>query len=399
MNNGILGNKNNYDSRVYPTINLTADADNLSLPNNYDIIRLTSSSVVAVTGIVGIKDKIFTIFNVGAYDVRFSNLSSFSTTSNKILVSNGSDVILSPNESLVIFYDDSSKLWRTAGVVKSYSPSDYNYANTYTFTLSSAPSAASGSNGVYTWSLPVGAKVVEFICIASGAGGGSGRRGAADTARYGGGGGAAGCAVCVNTSASIVTTPISVVVPAGGGGGAAVTVDNTDGNNGGNGANAIVGFNGLNMIIASAGTRGLGGTATAGTGGSFTSNSGYTFRPSANGGNSSVSADAGSTGVSTGLAGTSGAGGGGISAANTAYNGGTQGNGGPAYLTSQSAFTGVIYTARTGGAASITAAAGAGGNGQAYGFGGNGGGASLNGFNSGAGGNGSDGYVRITVWS
>lgn len=399
MNKGILGNNTKYDSRVYPLLNLTSDTDNLSLPNNYDVVRLTSSSVVTVTGIVGIKNKIFTIFNVGLYDIRIANLSSFSVTSNKILVSTGSDVILSPNESLVLFYDDTSKLWRTAGVVKTYSPTDYTYANVYEFTTNIAPSTATGSGGSYVWSLPTGAKVVEFICIASGAGGGSGRRGAASTARFGGGGGAAGGAVWIITKASVITTSIGVSAPAGGAGGAAVTIDDTNGNNGGNGSAASINFNGGYMLIASQGQPGSGGTATSGTGGAFTSNSGDTFRPITSGGNSSVTGDGASIGVSTGLAGTSGAGGGGISSTNTVYNGGVQGAGGPSLLTSQSVITGTIYSSQTGGAASITSAAGSGANGPAYGFGGNGGGASLNGFNSGAGGNGGGAYVRITVWS
>ncbi len=111
MNNGIFSAYNTrYDSSVYPVINLTVDTDNLSLPKNYDIIRLTSSSVITITGLVGIKDKIFTLFNVGSYDIRIANLSSFSISTNKILVSNNNDVILSPNESITLFYDDSKEI-------------------------------------------------------------------------------------------------------------------------------------------------------------------------------------------------------------------------------------------------------------------------------------------------
>jgi len=155
MNYGILSaTKNQYDSKVYPVISITSDVDNLSLPSNYDIIRLTSTNVVNITGIVGIKDKIFTIFNVGTHDIRFANLSSFSVASNKILVSTNSDVIVSPNESITLFYDDTSKVWRTPGVIKSYNPTDFTFANVYEFGVSSAPSTATGSSGTWSWTLP-----------------------------------------------------------------------------------------------------------------------------------------------------------------------------------------------------------------------------------------------------
>lgn len=405
MNYGILtATKNKYDLKVYPVINITSDRDNLPLPTGYDVIRLTSTSVVTITGMVGIKDKIFTIFNVGTYDIRFANLSSFSTSSNKILVSTNSDVIISPNESITLFYDDASKLWRTAGVVKG-SYSDLSFANVYEFGVNNAPSTATGSAGVWTWTLPSSAKFLEVLAIGSGGGGGSGRRGAAGTARFGGGGGAGGSASIMTTStANLTSFTVGVNVSVGGAGAAAVTTDNTDGSSGT--ATALwssVAFNGAGVyaaqIIAPNGQGGSGGTASSGGGGIFISNNSDSYKPTT-GGSSSITGQAGMIAAGNGLAGISGPGGGGISASNVAYSGGATNNGGPPVSSLQSLFIGVNYGTQTlsGGNASTTAAAGSGSNGYIYGGGGAGGGASANGFNSGAGGNGRDGYVRITVW-
>lgn len=406
MNYGILSStKNAYDLKVYPVINITSDRDNLSLPPNYDVIRLTSIGVVTITGIVGIKDKIFTIFNVGSFDIRFANLSSFSLSPNKILVSTSSDVIISPNESITIFYDDASKLWRTAGVIKG-SSSDLAFANVYEFGVNSAPSTATGSAGVWTWTLPSSAKFLEVLAIGSGGGGGSGRRGAAGTARFGGGGGAGGSASIMTTSTVNLTSfTLNVFVPAGGAGGAAVTTDNTDGNNGAQGAGfwAAVGFNNggiyTSQIVAPNGQGGSGGTVSSGAGGGFVSNNSDSYKPTA-GGSSSITGQAGMIAFGNGFSGISGPGGGGISASNVAYAGGTTNHGGPPNPSLQSILLVTNFaTTLNGGNASISAAAGSGSNGYTYGGGGAGGGASANGFNSGSGGNGRDGYVRITVWS
>lgn len=406
MNYGILSaTKNQYDSKVYPVISITSDRDNLSLPSNYDIIRLTSTSVVNITGIVGIKDKIFTIFNVGTYDIRFANLSSFSVASNKILVSTSSDVIVSPNESITLFYDDTSKVWRTPGVIKSYNPTDFTFANVYEFGVSSAPSTATGSSGTWVWTLPASAKFLEVLAIGAGGGGGSGRRGAAGTARFGGGGGAGGTATIMTTSTVNLTSfTLNVYVPVGGAGGAVVTTDNADGNNGTSTPLwAAVGFNGAGIyscqIVAPNGGGGFGGTASAGAGGIFVSNNSDFFKATS-GGASSITGQAGMIAAANGFSGTSGPGGGGISASNVAYLGGTTNNGGPPNPSLQSIFLVTNFaTTLSGGNASTTAAGGNGSNGHIYGGGGAGGGASANGFNSGAGGNGRDGYVRITVWS
>lgn len=270
MNNGIFSPYNvKYDCTVYPIINLTADSDNLSLPKNYDIIRLTSSSVVTITGIAGIKDKIFTLFNVGSNDIRIANMSSFSVSANKILVSNNQDVILSSNESVVLFYDDSNKIWRTAGVIKSYNPTDFTFANVYDFTVTSSPSDATGSSGSWTWSLAYNSKFVEIITIGPGGGGGSGRRGSAGSVRGGGGGGGSGGISIHRFSTSLLSSFTATInVPSGGAGAASVSTNDTNGNNGGNGGGyASVSFSGGYSFSAGPGDGGGGGSTTGGSGG------------------------------------------------------------------------------------------------------------------------------------
>jgi hypothetical protein len=263
----------------------------------------------------------------------------------------------------------------------------------YEFTRSTKPAAASGSGGSYTFSLPAGAKAVEFLAIGGGGGGGSGRRGAAGSARFGGGGGGGGNATLALVNASNITTAMTIVVGAGGAGGASVTSDDTNGNNGTTGGSSSVAYNSQTSVSASPGSGASGGTAAAGTSGGSSSNGADTWRNTAGTGSSSVSATAGSAFVSPGYAASGGAAGGGISTGNTAYNGGTQFLG-----SSQQSITGIVLTNQTGGNASTTAAGGNGPSGPNYGYGGNGGGASTNGFNSGAGGNGGEGFVRITVW-
>ena len=266
-------------------------------------------------------------------------------------------------------------------------------AAVYEFTRSSKPADATGSNGSYSMSLPSGAKLVEILAIGSGGGGGSGRRGAAGSARWGGGGGAGANATLVTIPASLITTGLDVAVAAGGAGGAAVTADDTNGNPGTGGGQSSVTFNGVSFVRGIGGTGGAGGTATSGGGGSVNNTDMRTFA-GVNGGASSATGNGNATFPGTGNAGMGGAGGGGISTGNVAYTGGTVWN--PA------SFAGIVVAAGStvvGGAASTTAAAGAGANGATYGYGGSGGGASANGNNSGAGGNGGEGYVRITVWS
>lgn len=268
----------------------------------------------------------------------------------------------------------------------------------YEFTRSSKPAAATGSNGSYSWSLPAGAKLVEFFMIGGGGGGGSGRRGAPGTARYGGGGGSSAGVVHTTVMASLITTSLTVTVGAGGGGGASQTANDTNGNAGSAGSATSIVFNSsaTNVLNAEFGQGGGGGSTTAGTAGAFVSNRITTYR-----GNSGQSANVTNlASIPEGIAvngnvALPGAAGGSMDGASNIYT--------PGSVVLPSTFFAVstqIGSNVGGGAASNTGNAGSGSSGAGYGYGGCGGGSATNSTgNSGAGGNGGDGYVRITVWS
>lgn len=287
---------------------------------------------------------------------------------------------------------------------------------TYTFTRSSKPASASGSNGSYTWSVPATAKLITVDAIGGGGGGGSGRRGAAGTNRGGGGGGGSATRAVFDVLVSeLPTLSLSVVVGQGGAGGAAVTADDTSGNAGSTASRSwiqLVGISPTTYLVWSwGGTAGAAGTTGGGAGGSPQWLGTFDGATGGAGGGSTPAGVAGNYNRQTP---SGGGGGGGISSADAAGAGGNGGEreiargsggaagggaaGGGAGTNGNAFVAGGSGTGGGGGGASITTAAGAGGNGGAYGGGGGGGGASLNGYNSGAGGNGGDGVVRITVW-
>lgn len=295
-------------------------------------------------------------------------------------------------------------------------------AEVYEFTRSSKPASATGSNGNYAWTVPSGAKFLEFYTVAGGGGGGSGRRGAAGTACGGGGGGGSGDVKTVRTAASgLESLSLSVFVGAGGAGGAGVTANDTNGNNGVIGEGSRVEYASTGTAIVrhdSFGWRGSGGTTSGGTGGggAWTHFVPGQHQVGGTGGNGVTAASGAAVIQNTqGASPSAGGGGGGISAAEATQAGGTSqtpyradsiqsptvgaaggGNGGNG-VTGFAMF-GNAGGGGAGGGSSVSSAGGNGGNGAFPGGGGGGGGASRNGFTSGAGGNGGAGYVRITVW-
>lgn len=381
---------------------LSADQNNYVLPATADIFRFTASTPITISGIAaGYDGQKELLVNVGSNAITLAHNSSNSSAGNRFATLWAGNFTLSPGGAARIVYDATSAVWRIdtapvhsvdglTGIVT------ITKAQIFEFTTTSAPATATGSNGNYTWSLPAGAKLVEFFMVGGGGGGGSGRRAAAGNIRYGGGGGASGGVVQTTVMASLIQTALSVVVGVGGAGGAAQTTDDTNGNNGGNGNSSTITFNSSSSAVFTAelGLGGSGGTASAGTAGSAVSNRIVTFR--------GVSGQAAALSNLSGFPGS-------ISATGNTVLGGTAGGsldgagniftpGAVTLPTTFFAATSQIGANASGGAASITAAAGAGSNGVGHGYGGCGGGASQNTFNSGAGGNGANGYVRITVW-
>lgn len=257
-------------------------------------------------------------------------------------------------------------------------------------------------SGTYTWTKPQGAKLVEVWVFGAGGGGGSGRRGAAGSNRYGGGGGSSGVINTVRYGADLIPATVSITVGSGGAGGAAVTTDSTSGNNGSS-ASTATSFG--NMLMAYTGFGGNGGGTSSGSASAVMTQAMY---PGSSGAVGSVAS--GSFASST-FASTGGSGGGGINSSNAAGTGGAAyppvvyggppatpaGASGADHNPAAIRLHGTV--GGTGGNASTTGDAQAGGNGGWPGAGGGGGGASVDGTGaSGAGGRGGNGAVVVITY-
>jgi hypothetical protein len=269
--------------------------------------------------------------------------------------------------------------------------------------------------GTYVYTVPAGAKYLEFDLTAAGGGGGSGRKGAAALVRCGGGGGGPGARSIFIVPVSAVGATVTITIGAVGSGGPAQATNSTNGVNGVAGGNITAVSSGLTLAAALGGNAGSGGTGSAGAGGA--ARTGYWNIVSA----ATVAGAAAST---TGAAGTNGAAslillptgggaGGGITSANVASAGGIGGginpsslgtmiNGGASGAIATNGSTGNAVGAESpgtgggGGGSSLVGNAGEGGNGGNYGAGGGGGGAAVDGVgNSGKGGNGGPGIAIV----
>lgn len=90
---------------------LAANQDDY-VPGNYDILRLSSSLNVSITGIAnGKKGRRLQIFNVGSYSITLSHQSASSTASNRFKFVNNSDFIIPPDGNALIYYDNTSARW------------------------------------------------------------------------------------------------------------------------------------------------------------------------------------------------------------------------------------------------------------------------------------------------
>lgn len=277
------------------------------------------------------------------------------------------------------------------------------------------------------WQKPANAKMVSIFCLGSGSGGGSGANGTASTARRGGGGGGSGAFSHGTFAASQLPDTLYVLVAQGGIGGAPLSSLN----NGGAGALSYVcvqpNTTAINVLLQSGavaataglagGNGGTGGTGSTAWTGNILNNLGLaTAQAGTNGGSGVISSTAASITPANIVCG--GPSGGNTSTAAAFAGGNVTGSGflntieGGASGTSAAGEDGsdgyspnifslqkgmpIMFTAGSGGGASVS---GAGGNGGAGGFGcgGGGGGAGFTSL-SGGGGRGGDGLIIITCW-
>lgn len=280
-----------------------------------------------------------------------------------------------------------------------------------------------GGTDFQIWQKPPNAKIVSIFCLGSGGGGGGGMPGTATTARRGGGGGGSG-AFSHGTFAATQLPDILYVLPGAGG------TAGTPTTNGGGGALSYVSvqpnITAINILMQSGTAAATGGntgsnSGTAGVGstawtGSILVNLGLaTAQAGTNGGAGAISVVAtnitpttivcggpsgGNTSTSVAFAGGDVVGsgfintvsGGALGSGSTAG-----GNGSDGYLPnllSTLKASPVIFTAGSGGGASVSGQGGNGGAGS-YGCGGAGGGAGFTGL-AGNGGKGGDGLVIIS---
>ncbi|GLK47916.1 hypothetical protein GCM10017620_08890 [Brevundimonas intermedia] len=247
------------------------------------------------------------------------------------------------------------------------------------------------ADGVYA--PPAWARWIEAVCVGGGGAGGAGMAGPAGTARFGGGGGGAGGLSQAGWAVADLGQALAIAV---GGGGLTAT--------GGAGGPTTVSLDGVVLLRAGGGARGVDGTAAAGLGGA----GGLGLRVGNPGGDSRTTATAFGGGETICPEGAGGGGaGGGLSAGDTARSGGVGGAGAWAGRRADGGAAGAAGHASSapglswvgggggGGDASATGAGASGGVGALFGAGGGGGGAGLT--QSGAGGAGGGGVVRITA--
>ena len=271
-----------------------------------------------------------------------------------------------------------------------------------------------------TWTMPVGAVMVEVEVQAGGGGGGSGAYYTSGTARNGGAGGGGGGRSVFRFKASDLSSPVSITVGAGGTGGASVDGGaNANGNAGSNGGASSFG----SYLYADGGNGGNGGTSSGSAAQGGTGGGG--LYAGGNGGNGGYSGTGSAPGVASALGGGGGGGGGGITAANTAGDGDIGGSSAANVMSAAGQAGGTAGNASVGtGGDGDDAPAGTyyggggggggrgqqtayqstapGGHGGTFGGGGGGGGAGTRYASgtvpSGAGGNGADGFVRVVTW-
>lgn len=96
---------------------LTADQNNYVI-GNYDLLRLSSSTSVSITGLSGgIKGRFLRIFNVGSYPITLAHQSVSSTASNRFKFSNGRDSVVPPGSNTIIYYDSTEERWIGGDVI------------------------------------------------------------------------------------------------------------------------------------------------------------------------------------------------------------------------------------------------------------------------------------------
>lgn len=91
---------------------LTGDQNDYD-PGDYDVLRVSASMAVNITGISGgKKGRFLELINVGSFTITLQNESLSSGYSNRILTSTGAAVAIAANDHKRLYYDNTSNRWR-----------------------------------------------------------------------------------------------------------------------------------------------------------------------------------------------------------------------------------------------------------------------------------------------
>lgn len=90
----LVANQNNYD------------------PGNYDLLQLSSSSAINITGISGgVMGRVLRIYNAGANNIILNHESGSSTAANRMTTMGGSSVFVVPGEIVDLYYNSTTLRW------------------------------------------------------------------------------------------------------------------------------------------------------------------------------------------------------------------------------------------------------------------------------------------------
>lgn len=93
---------------------ITSDQNNYTIGQSY--ARLFSDAARAITGIipfgVGGQSSMLVIANVGSFNITLKNQNASSTAANRIITGTGADLVVAPDQTVMLIYDLTTQRWR-----------------------------------------------------------------------------------------------------------------------------------------------------------------------------------------------------------------------------------------------------------------------------------------------
>jgi len=114
----VVSNLPLYDIANENTPTQLSASQNNYVPGNYDVLRLSSSRAVSLTGLRnGVKGRAIRIFNVGEYSIFIPHLSNNSLSANRFKLQGGKDPVyltsIEPSTNMEFYYDSTNQKWIT----------------------------------------------------------------------------------------------------------------------------------------------------------------------------------------------------------------------------------------------------------------------------------------------